>query len=77
MYLALWAMQDLGAFDSVFEVLQQCGLTLHIHAESPKATALKAEETFLPAFEQVRGHSSSHRTLRSCLHPRLTVSQSV
>lgn len=46
-------VEDLGAFDSVFEVLQQCGLTLHIHAESPKATALKAEETFLPAFEQI------------------------
>ncbi|CDI82766.1 dihydroorotase protein, putative [Eimeria acervulina] len=46
-------LQDLTAFDGVFEALQRCGLSLHIHAESPTASALKAEEMFLPTFEQV------------------------
>ncbi|CDJ26861.1 dihydroorotase protein, putative [Eimeria mitis] len=46
-------VEDLEGFDGVFEVLQRCGLTLHIHAESPNAPALKAEEGFLPVFEQI------------------------
>ncbi|CDI86197.1 dihydroorotase protein, putative [Eimeria praecox] len=46
-------VEDLAAFNDVFEVLQRCGLTLHIHAESPRAPALKAEEMFLPIFEQI------------------------
>lgn len=51
-------LQDLTAFDGVFEALQRCGLSLHIHAESPTASALKAEEMFLPTFEQVRDLST-------------------
>ncbi|CDJ50713.1 dihydroorotase protein, putative [Eimeria brunetti] len=46
-------VEDLAAFDGVFEVLQRCGLSLHVHAEAPRAPALEAEEMFLPVFEQI------------------------
>ncbi|KAL8450755.1 hypothetical protein Emed_002393 [Eimeria media] len=46
-------VEDLTAFYKVFETMQSCGLTLHIHGERVGAPALRAEEEFLPVFEDI------------------------
>ncbi|KAL8425328.1 hypothetical protein Efla_001710 [Eimeria flavescens] len=46
-------VEDLTAFYKIFVVMQRCGLTLHIHGERVGASALRAEEEFLPVFEEL------------------------
>ncbi|KAL8273642.1 hypothetical protein Esti_002464 [Eimeria stiedai] len=46
-------VEDLTVFYKVFETMQSRGLSLHIHGERVGAPPLRAEEEFLPVFEDI------------------------
>ncbi|CDJ63889.1 dihydroorotase protein, putative [Eimeria necatrix] len=46
-------VEDLTQYEDIFKVMEELGMSLHIHAEKPEAPTLHAEEMFLPIFEDL------------------------